>query len=175
MKLNKKNKLLITSLIVSLYICYNFAVAKTIVYYRQVKENTDLLASNNNTTGMLQQLVTKEKELNSLLGQYATAGTISYQNELLRKLTVLSRQNSLRIIDFQEPHTIQEKDMEISSYVFSLEGNFNGILLLINSLENNPSYGIVKHSGFIKKRNYKTNTDYLTAQVILQKNETKKS
>ena len=175
MKLNKKNKLLIAGLIASLYICYNFAVAKTITYYRQVKENTDLLASNNNTAGMLEQLVIKEKQLNNLLGQYATAGTISYQNELLKRLTALSRQNSLRIIDFQEPHITQEKDMEISSYVFSLEGNFNGILLLINSLENDPSFGTVRHTGFIKKRNYKTNMYYLTAQVILQKNETKKN
>ena len=93
----------------------------------------------------------------------------SFQNELLKQLTNLSIRNNLKITNFKEPHISIDNKVQISSYVFSLEGSFNGILLSINSIENNPSLGSVKHISFIKKKDYKKNADYLVAEVILQR------
>ena len=93
----------------------------------------------------------------------------SFQNELLKQLTNLSIKNNLKIVDFKEPHISFDDKVQTLSYIFSLEGSFNGILLSINSIENNPSLGSVEHISFIKKKDYKKNTDYLVAEVILQR------
>jgi hypothetical protein len=171
MKLNRKNKILLLGLLFSIYICYAFAIANTIDYYNKYKNQQQLLAGDFNNPEMLRKLVQKEKQLTAALGQYANPEEGTFQNRLLKELSYQSKINGLKIIDFQEPHIISNKEVKTTSYIFSLEGSFNGILLLLNSIENDPSLGSVKHIDFIKKRNYKTNQDYLTAQVILQKTD----
>jgi hypothetical protein len=167
MKLNKKNKILVFSFIVVLYLCYYFAIVKTIHYYREylsIKETINLFDSNPN---LLNQLLQKEKQLSNYLSKYNLSE--SYQNDLLKQLNLYSIQYNQKIIDFKEPHNFQDKETTISSYSFSLQGSFNGALMLINKIENNPALGNVKHISFVKKRNYKSNTDELFTEVILQK------
>lgn len=171
MKLNRRNKMLLAGAVLALYISYEFAFANTLEYYSSYTSQKEITTGELNDSGYLKKLVLKEKMLNEALSQYTGVTDASFQNELLKQLSVLAAGNSLKIIDFKEPHVSTEKDMRISSYVFSLEGSFNGILLLINKLENNPSLGYIKNVAFIKKKNYKTNTHYLTAEVILQKSE----
>lgn len=175
MRLNRKNKLLLIGFLLILYICYAFAFSNTFDYYKEYQSQKEIATNNINDPIMLQKLVQKERQLNELLSQYTTGTGNSFQNELLKQLTSLSNQNTLRIIDFKEPHIIIDKGIKTFSYVFSLEGSFNGMLLLINAIENNPSLGYIKHITFTKKRNYKTNTDYLTSEIILQKNESPKT
>ncbi|RDI06672.1 general secretion pathway protein [Flavobacterium sp. AG291] len=173
MKLNKKNKILLAGLVVGFYICYAFAISKTLHYYNHFKEQEQLLSQDFNNPQMLQKLVQKDRQLNTVLSQYNFNSNDSFQNQLLKMLTRSSRDNNLRIIDFQEPHTITQNEVVTTSYIFSLEGNYNSMLLLLNDIENNPSWGIIKHTDFVKKKNYKTNSDYLTLEVILQKTESK--
>lgn len=175
MKLNRKNKLLVIGFFLSLYVCYVFAFSNTFDYYKEYQSQKEIANNNVNNPVVLQKLIQKEKQLNDLLNQYNTVTGNSFQNELLKQLTFLSKQNALRIIDFKEPHVITEKGIKTSSYIFSLEGSFNGMLLLINNIENNPSFGYVKHIMFTKKRNYKTNTDYLISEIVLQKSESIKN
>lgn len=170
MKLNKKNKLLIFGFFITLYICYAFAFKNTIKYYDEYNSQKDLAEANINDPLMLQKLVHKEKQLNDFLIRYGgSMNNESFQNELLKQLTNLSIKNNLEIVDFKEPHISFDDKVQTLSYIFSLEGNFNGILLSINSIENNPSLGSVEHISFIKKKDYKKNTDYLVAEVILQR------
>lgn len=171
MKLNRKNKILLVGAVIALYICYEFAFSNTLEYYSTYKSQKAIIGNNLNDPEYLKKLILKERLLNETLIQYAGSTDNSFQNELLKQLSALASRNSLRIIDFKEPHIATDKDIRISSYIFSLEGSFNGILLLINKLENNPSLGYIKNIDFIKKKNYKTNMDYLTAEVILQKSE----
>ena len=171
MMLNKKNKLLVLGFFMALLICYQFAISKTLDYYTEYSSQKELLSNNLNDPIFLGQLVAKEKQLNAYLQKYnATAGD-SYQNNLLRQISKLSTAYQLKITDFKEPHIFIEKDTKALSYVFAIEGSFNNTLLLINKLENTSSLGIVKHISFTKKRNYKTNTDYLVTEILLQKNE----
>lgn len=174
MKFNRKNKILVLGLLSGLYICYAFAISNTIEYYKQYKSQKELIENSYNNPAVVKQLIQKEKDLNNVLNRYTTKTGAAFQNELLKKLTNLSNKDNLKIIDFKEPHLFVDKNTRTTSYIFSLEGSFNGMLLLINSIENNPILGSVRHMTFIKKRNYKTNTDYLTSEIILQKNESLK-
>ena len=82
---------------------------------------------------------------------------------------ISSAKYNLKVIDFKEPHTIIEKNTTTSSYIFSLQGSFNGSIALLNKLENNPALGTIKHINFNKKRNYKSNIDELSVEVVLEK------
>ncbi len=174
MKLNRKNKLLLLGLIVMLYICYAFAFSNTIGYYTEYRAKNELAENAVNTPALLQQLTIREKQLDTILNQYSIAEGESFQNELLKKITSLSSRYNLKITDFKEPHIFISNDIKTSSYIFTLEGSYNGMLLLINDVENDITLGAVKHISFIKHRNYRNNTDYLTGEIILQKNETVK-
>jgi len=172
MKLNRKNKMLLLGLAVALYLCYAFAFSNTLDYYRQYKSQKEIAANNFNDPEILQKLIAKDRQLNSMLLQYSINTDASFQNELLKQLSILSNNYNLKITDFKEPHTFTNDGIKVSSYIFSAEGGFNGILLLINSIENKLALGSIKHINFLKKKNYKTNTDYLVAEVVLQKSET---
>lgn len=172
MKLDKNNKLLIIGFCLALYICYIFAFSNTMEYYSQYQAQKELMDSNLNDPGQLKNLLLKEQQIDEKLLQYSAITGVSFQNELLKQLSVLCERHALKIIDFKEPHIFAEKNIKTYSYVFSLQGGFNSILLLINTIENNRSLGYIKNITFIKNKNYKTGKDYLTAEVILQKSET---
>jgi hypothetical protein len=170
MRLNRKNKMLLFGFFIALYICYAFAISNTITFYQEYQSKNELIAGNSDFPKWEHQLLLKEKQLDLALSQYSISDSESFQNELLKQLNVYGDTYHLKIIDFKEPHIISEKGLTSASYIYSLEGSFNGCLSLINKIENNPSFGSIKHLNFTKKRNYKTNTDYLIVEVIIQKN-----
>jgi hypothetical protein len=170
MKFNRKNKLLILSFLLALFICYAFAISNTIVSYDSYKSKIGLILENNNSPKTTHELLLKERELDLLLSNYNISDSESFQNDLLKQLNIYSKSYDLKIIDFQQPHIIAEKGYVATSYIFSLEGSFNGCLALLNKIENNGSLGSIKHLNFVKKRNYKTNVDQLFVEVIMQKN-----
>ncbi|WP_291152167.1 general secretion pathway protein [Flavobacterium sp. UBA7680] len=171
MKLNRKNKLLVIGFFVVLYICYSFAISNTINYYTEYKNKEQEIAQDSDMPKIVAQLVLKEKQLDQILANYDVNISESFQNDLLKQLTSYSDSYHLKIIDFKEPHIISQKGFTTTSYAFSLEGSFNGCLAVLNKVENNPMLGNIKHLNFIKKRNYKTNTDQLFVEVIMQKNK----
>lgn len=170
MTLNRKNKLLLFGFLVALYICYSFAISNTITYYKEYHSKNKMITDNTSSPILAHQLRQKEKQLDLLLSRYNITASESFQNDLLKQLNTYSDSYHLKIIDFKEPHVISEKGFVTTSYIFSLEGSFNGCLALLNKIENNPTLGSIKHLNFTKKRNYKTNMDQLFVEVILQKN-----
>lgn len=171
MKLNKKNKGLVAGFVLILYICYSFAISNTIQYYKQYKEKEKQIADDSNMPNLVVQLLQKEKQLDQVLSQHEINVSDSFQNDLLKQLSSYSNQYHLKITDFQEPHNISQKGFNTTSYIFTLEGSFNGCLALLNQIENNPKLGAIKHLNFTRKKNYKTNTDQLFVEVIMQTNK----
>lgn len=173
MKLNRKNKLLIASFILVLFLSYKLAIKNTVDYYNQYNIQKELLNNSNNSPKILSTLLAREKQLNQWLSKNDIKSS-SYQSELLKLLNNYCSSNSLKITDFKEPHIITEKQTEISSYVFSVEGNFNTTLGLINKIENNANLGLIKHFTTEKKMNYKTNEEFVVTNIIIQKSNLKK-
>jgi hypothetical protein len=170
MNLNRKNKFLIFGFLTSLYICYAFAISNTIRYYEEYHSKNTMITDNISSPKLVFQLRKKEKQLDLFLSQYNITTSESFQNDLLRQLNTYSDLYHLKIIDFKEPHVIVDKGSSTTSYIFSLEGSFNGCLDLLNKIENNPSLGSVEHLNFTKKKNYKTNVEQLFVEIILKKN-----
>jgi hypothetical protein len=171
MKLNIKNKTLLVSFILALIVCYVLAFSKTKTYYNQYKNQQNLLNNIENSPKLLTQLKTKELQIDKWLSQNNTPSS-TFQNELLRTINTYALSYNLKIIDFQEPHEFIEKQTAITSYIFTIEGSFNNVLLLINKVENASKLGMIKHISTIKKNNFKTAQDYLLTTIIIQKGET---
>jgi hypothetical protein len=171
MKLNKKNRLLIGGFVISMLGCYYFAFSKTIHYYKEFQKSKEVILDNN-PAQTIPQLKAREAQLNKILSQYTAFAGSSFQNELLKQINSLSVKYGLKVINFTEPHITIENNMKVTSYLFSVEGSFNGVLRLINGLENNQALGMIKHAAFIKKVNYRSGVDYLLTEVLLQKSET---
>ncbi len=169
MKLNNKNKILLIGFFISIYFCYIFAISKTLFYINQFNSYQHIINSGTNIKN-LYQLMYKEKQIDKWILVNNTS-SINFQNDLLKNLTQYSDLYHLKITDFQEPHSANEKDYITLSYSFSLEGSFNGVLLLLNRIDNNQKLGLIKHVYSIKKTNYKTNQDFLVTTVIIQKAE----
>ncbi|WP_281336242.1 general secretion pathway protein [Flavobacterium eburneipallidum] len=171
MRLNRKNKGLLFGFVVALYICYSFAISNTISYYKEYQSKSEMISENNSSPKLASQLRQKEKQLDVMLSRYNIKASESFQNDLLKQLTAYGDSYHLKIIDFKEPHSITEKGFTTTSYIFSLEGSFNGCLASLNKIENNPTLGSIKHLNFTTKKNYKTDANQLFVEVILQKNK----
>ena len=171
MKLNRKNKILIIGIVLTLYISYSLAIKKTITYYKEYKTNQELIGNLNNNPKLLSSLIFREKQIDQWLSKNDHT-TDSFQNELLKELNKYCSKNNLKIVDFREPHQIQESETNINSYSLSIEGSFIKILGLISSIENTSGLGLIKHISTVKKMNYKTNDEYITTYIIIQKNNT---
>jgi len=141
------------------------------MYYNEYHSKNEMITDNSITPKLAHQLRQKEKQLDLVLSQYNITTSESFQNDLLKQLNTYSDTYHLKITDFKEPQITTEKGFVVTSYIFSLEGSFNGCLALLNKIENNPTLGSIKHLNFTKKRNYKTNMDQLFIEVIMQKSQ----
>ncbi len=171
MRLDKKNKLLIGIFLVVLYVCYQLAISKTVTYYKTYKAQQQSIADNHYNPKLAGELKLREKLLDTLLTQYKISTSASFQNDLLKAVNTYCSRYALKITDFKEPHQVTENGIRTTSYIFTVEGSFNGCLLLLNQLENSPKFGSIQHASFKKQTDYKSNTDKLYFEIILQKNE----
>lgn len=155
---------------IALYLCYSFAISNTITYYKDLKSKEEIIDNSIQLPTLIPQLKYKEKQLDKYLTSHEIKTKASFQNELLKQLTLYTNQNHVKITDFKAPHQSVNNNSTTTSYTFSLEGTFTNCLKTINTLENKPELGGVKHLHFVKKKNYKTNKEELYVEVILQKN-----
>ena len=172
MKLNRKNKLLIGGFVLTLYLCYAFAFSSTLEWRQKYLTLSELEKNGSVGQEQLKLLIAREKQLDRALQEFALPEGSSYQGVLLKKLSAEGRQLNVKVIDFREPHRFKSGASLQFNYFFTLQGSFNSMLQLINRIEADPSFGIVKHLKFEKKKNYRNNTFYLIADVVIQKSET---
>ncbi|WP_136667703.1 general secretion pathway protein [Flavobacterium sp. H122] len=170
MKLNRKNKFLIVGFILAFYLCYTFAISNTIKYYKEFLSQKEVLAGQNFSPKTISQLNQKEKQLDRLLENQQINISESYQNNLLKFLNTHAVKFDLKIVEFKEPHVVKANKSKELNYIFILQGSYNGIISLLNQLENNSNIGFIRHVHFIKERNYKSNIDQLFAEIVLTNN-----
>ena len=167
--LTKKNKniLLIAGFVLALFFCYKLAISKTINQvqeYDRLKEQQILFK---NTPKKLTLLKKKEVYYDSILNKFEFNGS-SIQNNLLKTINAFATSNNLKVISFLEPHILFTDDLTIKTYEFVVQGDFNDINHLIHQLEQMTKFGEVINLHFEKKKNYRTDKQYLQARVLLK-------
>lgn len=167
MSAKTKNIILIVGFLIAGVLCHELAISKTIALK---KEHTTLTQQSNifeNVPKQIALLKHKEKYYDSLFLKYQLNGG-SIQNNLLKTINSYADDNNLKIVSFLEPHIVNTSDLKISTYQFTLEGDYNNILKLIHKLEQETKFGEIINLHFVKKTNFKTGTDYLQAQVLMK-------
>ncbi len=167
MTYKSKNILLITGFILVLVLSYQLTISKTVTLkqeYNTLKKEAQLFK---NTPKQLSLLKQKQKYYDSLLNKHQIKSG-SIQNNLLKTINTYAYNNKLKVIRFLEPHTSKSNDLIIKTHQFTVQGDYNTILKLIHRLEQQTKFGEIINLHFYKKKNFKTNTYYLQAQVILK-------
>lgn len=162
-----KNIFVIGGFVLALILCYQLAISKTVALrkeYRDLKQQEILFEGTPKQVSLLKQ---KEIYYDSLLSRYQLHGS-SVQNNLLKTINTFADSTNLKVVSFLEPHIMHSNDLNISTYQFTLEGDFNAILKLIHQLEQGTKFGEIINLHFEKKTNFRTGTFYLKAHVLLK-------
>lgn len=167
--MNNKTKIimLLLGFLLGLILCYQLAVSKTFALrkeYNTLKQQEVLFE---NIPKQLSLLKHKQRHYDSLLTRYQLNGS-SLQNNLLKTINTFADKGNLKISGFLEPHVINQNDLAIKTYQFSIEGDFNKILELTHKLEQQTKFGEIINIHFEKKKNFRTGKYYLQAFVLLR-------
>lgn len=167
--MTKKNKniLLLVGFTLTLLFCYQIAISKTVVLekeYDSLKQEERLFENTPKQVSLLKQ---KQHYYDGLLSKYQLNGS-SVQNNLLKTINSFSDSANIKVIGFLEPHIINQNGLKISTYQFSLEGDYNSILKLIHKLEQETKFGEIINLHFEKKTNFRTGNSYLQTNVLLK-------
>ncbi len=162
-----KNISLIIGVILTVFICYKLGFSETITLKKQYAnlKNQEVLFE----TAPQQLSILKQKQVyyDSILKKYQLDGN-SIQNNLLKTINTFSKNSSLKVSGFLEPHSYAQNGISIKTYQFSLIGDYNSIVTLIHKLEQQTKFGEIINVHFEKKKNYKTGKFSLEAFVLLR-------
>lgn len=162
-----KNILLIIGFLLTLLMCYQIAIAKTVIIKKEYNSLKYQEALFENTAKQISILKQKQQYYDSLLSKYQLNGS-SIQNNLLKTINTLADSTNIKVAGFLEPHVIHMDDLKISTYQFTLEGDFSSILKLIYKLEQETKFGEIIHLAFEKKTNFRTGQVFLQATILLK-------
>lgn len=167
MKIDLKNKLLGLGIITFLIMSYALAIKKTISLRNESNMLEEQVARFNDLPSELAVLNKKKKYYDSILASMDFNNT-SQQNNLIRSITVEAEKNQVKVMDFNQPHIYLFEENTQYTYNFVLEGNYADILKVVYALEKKGNFGDVIHLDFEKKKDYKTNREFLNADVLVQ-------
>jgi hypothetical protein len=165
-KLNKKNRLLAVGVVLFGLLSYQLALKKTWSNFRAYEKGKSLKNSGQSLPHKLGNLKAKEGRLDALLAEMNLNGG-SQQSELLKLLNTEIAETEVRIEEFLSPHRKQVGEEVISTYRFTLKGDFKGILKVIHTLENSKGFGAVTHIDYQRVKNYRSGRSELLATVLI--------
>jgi hypothetical protein len=167
MNIRRKNITLILGFLGILLIGYVVSISETITlkkHYKTLKHQEELYA---NIPQRLFALEQKEKHYDSLMDHYQITET-SLQNNLLKTIERYAMTQSLRATSFDEPHSVHLDGRQLSSYAFTVTGDFQSILGLAYHLEQKSKFGMIANVHFEKQKSYRTGKESLQGHFVLQ-------
>ena len=163
----QKNIGLVVGFVLVLVLSYQLAIAKTFEQKNQYKTLQQEVLLFENAPKQLSLLKQKQRYYDSILSSYQLDGS-SIQNNLLSTINSYADQNSIEVISFLEPHSMDKNGLMVKTYDFTLEGDYNSIIGLIYKIEQKTKFGEVIHLKFEKKKNFRSGRYYLQARVLLK-------
>ncbi|SFZ93380.1 hypothetical protein SAMN05428642_103100 [Flaviramulus basaltis] len=162
-----KNILFGIGFILVLVLCYQLAISKTLVLKNEYNALSQQEALFENTPKQISLLKQKQKYYDSLLNKYQIKGS-SLQNGLLKTINAFADSSNIKVVGFLEPHIIEQNDLKVNTFQFTLEGDYNAILKLIHKLEQDTKFGEITNLHFERKKNFRTGKHFLQASVLLK-------
>lgn len=172
MNQSTKNYLLVAGFLVTAGIAYQFSFSKTIVIKEELTSLKVQFLQNSQPKTSFKTLVEREKELDSIIATEIPVHT-TLQNSLLKELNEITENHSLKIINFNKPHVFlpEGSGNKITTFQFSLEGDYKNLEKAIYLLETHHRFGSVSHFSFHRKKDYKQNRKFIEYDILISKVE----
>ncbi|WP_411032362.1 hypothetical protein [Spongiimicrobium sp. 3-5] len=168
MKSETKNIVLLSGLILSLLLSYEFAVSPTLKlrreYHSLIQEN--LLYKN--SPKQISVLLSQQKENDSML-QKMNLGSSSMENNLLRILNLQAEKRNIKIMDFNDPHIFDNNGSLVNTFDFTLQGDFTELLKTIYDIEQKNGLGEITNIHFKKQKDYRKNKELLISRILMRR------
>jgi len=164
----QKNIALLVGFALALLFSYQFAIKKTIQAKKGLNDLLEEKSEFNKSQNQISYLQSQNKYLDSILKSNQIAIDVSFQQVILNKVSNYVNNNNLKIVAFNAPHTFNNKQRSITTYELEVSGSFNQLLSFVNYFENQRLGNIISII-FEKKKNYKSNKNYLTTKIFLEK------
>ncbi|WP_459212527.1 hypothetical protein [Aquimarina rhabdastrellae] len=166
----RKNIMLVVGLVLLFIIAYQFSFSKTFNLQSEISKLEAQGKSYRSAPKQLAKLKQQEKQFDEILTKNNVRGN-SLQNNILKVLNTLSEIHNYKIIEFKEPHQYTEEATNkiTTTYDFTIEGGYKGIIETLYALEQQYSFGNVVNIDFNRKKNYRTNKKYLQCTILLQR------
>jgi hypothetical protein len=168
MSSRQKNIALIIGFAVMLFISYQFSFKKTLAVKARVSKLEKDKAQLDNAESRIASLKIEGQYLDSILQSNDLSIEHTFQQTLLLKITQFATAHQLKIIASNEPHSFTTTGTNLLSYQIEVQGSFRDLMLFSNYIEQ-QRLATVASLKFIKKKNYRTRRNYLTATLILQR------
>lgn len=168
MSYKKKNFLLLIATVVALIFIYFLSITKTLNYKKQYKVLSKEKKQLDNSAITLKHLKSKMKYLDTVLKKENISVSNSFQQIVLKKINLFKKENTLEIVAFNNPIKVIDNGVNSHLYSLSVKGNFNTLLSFVNFLEA-QGLGEIKNLKLEKKKNYKTNKEYLQLKLYVKK------
>lgn len=163
----QKLKVLATSAVVLLLICYQFSISKAVNEYRIYKEQKQAATLQNNAKTSLQLLESKNRMLDRVLEQFVL-DTLDESKNLLGIVSNYCDQHNLELKEYK-PNPVKESDsLRILTRDITLEGEFSDCLHLVYELETKFKAGRVSSVLFKSYENANSSETYLNCTMHIQ-------
>ncbi|GAB5400873.1 MAG: hypothetical protein Aureis2KO_24580 [Aureisphaera sp.] len=162
-----KNILLCVGFVAVMLIAYQFSFSETFHLKREISKLNEENINSENLAQLSANLGQRERFADSLLKKN-NIKNISIQNNILEFLNSKSEEKGIAITQFLEPHVFMQEDVKITSYQFTLRGQFKDLQEVVYKLEQDYNFGKISHVHFEKKRDYRRGRDYLECLVLIE-------
>jgi hypothetical protein len=164
----QKNRLLLIGLLIGCWIIYSFAIANTLAAKSACEQIQLQLDSSAGAPEQIEQLTAELLRLNAFTGSAEKVNTDSAVHEqILDLLTEYCQANHLELREFLLPITYRQQEWLVETHPFTVEGNFNAIVQLLDYLRMHVPGKVVSADIHSKKDN-KTKTTSLLVTIYVQ-------
>lgn len=167
MKQTTKNIVLVTGFCLVLIVAYQYSVAKTFEVKRELDNIKKQVEQNSGSFKNINSLEEKEAQFDSFIAMNRIENT-SLQNNLLKVLNEHAGEKSFKIINFKEPHVEATDKSIVTSFQFTLEGDYMAVQEVLYKLEKEYSFGSLTHISFERKKDYRLHKNFLHCTVLVQ-------
>jgi methyl coenzyme M reductase alpha subunit len=161
----QKNKLLLVSGLILLWIVYSFAIRLTIDARHQCIVLEQQLDSAADAPARLIHLKKEFRRLENITNTNDTSNTL--HERLLSIVTNYCQQNNITLRDFASPVIYHQQEWLVETHPIIVEGAYIDLLKLVHKLEQEKTGKLVSVD-FHSKRDNKTQALSLTATIYVQ-------
>ena len=122
MTIKQKNRIFLGGFSVLVLISYQFSFKKTLALRTSINQLKEDKIQLENAGDNLQTLQQQNVYLNNILRSNNVSATLSYEQNLLQKVTQLKREHRVKILSLDEPHESEMDGTTMQSYTIEVKG-----------------------------------------------------